>query len=233
MLMLNIWMAICLSVILSLWLTELTSCIILQLLLLLPCLRIHSSMILKLGSHDLNFCIHKTHTDLLWQYTSCDGRLGSRLWILLIVVDFTWVSIIGSTRGGHPSMSCWVIGFWSHISRKICVSALRHLVLVVLVVIHLNVYCSVRVLIWCYITVSRACKRYWILVENRVGCCSRAICVHTIIRVRCVIDSSSVIGRSDAAISLRCGFDYVRHGTLTWHKWFVFHLHASVKRRVV
>jgi hypothetical protein len=227
-------MAICLRVILSLWLTELTSCIILQLLQLLPCLRIHSSMNWKLGSHDLNFCIHKTHTDLLLQYTSCDGRIGSRLWILLlIVVNFTWVSIIVSTRGGHTWMSCSVIGFWSHISRKTCVSALRHLVLVVLNAIHLNVARSVNILIWCYITVSGACKRYWILVANHVGCDSSAIGVDTAIRVRCGIDSSSVTSRSDVTISVSCRLDVVWHGALAWHKWFVFRLHACVKQRLV
>lgn len=235
MLIRNAWLAICLMAICSLWLIVLTSCIIRKLLLLLPCLSIRNSMIWQFWHHDLIVRWNETHTtDLLLQKTSCYGSIGCELWkLLLIVVDFTWVSIIGSTRGGHPLMSFWVIGFWSYISRKTCVRALRHLVLVVLDAFHLNVTRSVNMLTWCCITVSSAWVSYWILVVTYVGCGSSAIGVDTAIRVRCGIDSSSVTGRSDATISVSCRLDVVWHGALAWHKWFVFRLHACVKLRVV
>ena len=130
-------------------------------------------------------------------------------------------------------MSCSVIGFRSYLRIKTCVRALRHLVLVVLDAIHQNVALSVNILIWCYITVSGACKRYWILVVTHVGCGSSAIGVDTAIRVSCGIDSSSVTGRGDATISVSCRVDFVWHGALARHKWFVFRLHASVKLIVV
>ena len=114
-------------------------------------------------------------------------------------------------------MSCSVIGFRSYLRIKTCVRALRHLVLVVLDAIHQNVALSVNILIWCYITVSGACKRYWILVANHVGCDSIAIGVDTAIRVRYGIDSSSVTGRIDAAISVSCRVDVVRQGTFARH----------------
>jgi hypothetical protein len=130
-------------------------------------------------------------------------------------------------------MSYSVIGFWSYISRKTCLSALRHLVLVVLNAIHLNVARSVNILIWCFITVSRACESHWILVASHFGCDSIAIIVDTANRVRCVIDSSSETGRSDASISVRFWVVVVWHGALARHKWFVFRLHACVKQRLV
>lgn len=114
-------------------------------------------------------------------------------------------------------MSCWVIGIWSSFSRKTCVSYTRQLVLVVLVVIHLSVARSVNTLIWCCKTVSSACESYWILVATHVGCGSYAICVHTAIRLRYGIDSSSVTCRIDAAIRVGCRVDVVRQRTFARH----------------
>jgi hypothetical protein len=111
-------------------------------------------------------------------------------------------------------MSCWVIGIWSSFSRKTCVSYTRQLVLVV---IHLSVARSVNTLIWCCKTVSSACESYWILVATHVGCGSYAICVHTAIRLRYGIDSSSVTCRIDAAIRVGCRVDVVRQRTFARH----------------